>query len=54
MSETNTAIVGITVARKLWRNRYTTSTTSTTASRSVWITSSMEASTNLVVSSEMV
>ena len=54
MSDTNTAMVGITVARKLCRNRYTTSTTSTTASKSVWITSSIEAATNLVVSSEMV
>ncbi len=50
--ETTTASVGISVARRFCRNRYTTSTTSTTASSSVFTTSSIEAVTNFVVSSE--
>ncbi len=45
---TGTAMVGISVARKLPRNRNTTSTTSTNASTSVFCTSWMVSSTNTV------
>ena len=41
------------VRRRLCRNRNTTSTTSSTASKNVRTTSSIEAWTNLVVSSAM-
>ncbi len=49
--ETGTASVGMMVSRMLCRNRNTTITTSTTASKKVCTTSSMDAATNLVVSS---
>ncbi|MNF10246.1 hypothetical protein D3C80_2111300 [compost metagenome] len=49
-STTGTAKVGISVARKLCRNRYMTRKTSTTASRIVCTTDSIEASTTGVVS----
>ncbi len=48
--DTGTARVGMMVSRRLCRKMNTTNTTSTTASKKVWITSSMEACTNLVVS----
>src|SRR5207245_2032424 len=47
---TGTAMVGISVARKLCRNRYMTRKTSAMASTSVLTTSSMESRTNGVVS----
>ena len=50
ISATGTAISGISVARKLPRNRNTTMTTRTNASISVWTTSSMLCLTNAVVS----
>ena len=50
MMAIGTARIGMMVARKLCRKRKTTSTTSTTASKKVWITFSMEASVNLLVS----
>ncbi len=50
ISETGTAISGIRVARRLPRKRKTTITTSTKASTSVWITSSMLSLTKTVVS----
>ena len=50
ISDTGTAIVGISVARHCPRNRKTTATTSTKASISVWMTSSMVEVTNTVVS----
>ena len=50
ISETGTAMTGISVVRSLPRNRNTTMATRTNASTSVWITSSMVASTNTVVS----
>ena len=48
MIETGTAISGMIEARQVCRNRMTTSTTSATASSSVWMTASMEARTNCV------
>ncbi|MCY1527126.1 hypothetical protein D9M68_621830 [compost metagenome] len=50
ISDTGIASTGISVARQFCRKMKTTSTTSTRASKKVWITSSMETSTNLVVS----
>src|SRR5262249_19303434 len=50
ISATGTAMMGISVARKLPRKMKTTIATSTKASISVWITLSMVASTNTVVS----
>ena len=50
ISETGTAMIGISVARSLPRNRKTTIATRTKASTSVWTTSSMVALTNTVVS----
>ena len=47
---TGTATVGMIVARQLWRNTYTTSTTRTMASASVFTTSLIETSMNRVVS----
>ena len=48
--DTGTARPGISVARQFCKNRYTTANTSTMASASVWITSSMDTSTKRVVS----
>ena len=50
MIETGTARIGISVARRLCRNRNTTSTTSTSASKKVWTTSLIDACVNSVVS----
>ena len=50
ISDTGTAMIGISVVRSLPRNRKTTRATSTNASRSVWMTSSIVAFTNTVVS----
>ena len=50
ISDTGTAISGISVARKLPRNRNTTITTRMKASIRVWITSSMLCSTKAVES----
>ena len=50
MIETGTAISGMSVVRNLPRNRNTTMPTSTKASTSVWITSSMVEVTKTVVS----
>ena len=50
---TTMATVQMIVVRKLCRNRYTTSTTSTIASNNVLITSLIEARTKSLVSSEM-
>ena len=50
ISETGTAISGISVARTLPRNRKTTITTRTNASIRVWITSSMLSCTKRVES----
>ena len=47
-SETGTASRGMIEARQLWRNTSTTITTSTTASKSVWITASMDCAMNAV------
>ena len=49
-SATGTAMIGIRVARRLPRKTKTTIATSTKASISVWITLSIVASTNTVVS----
>ena len=49
-STTGTAIVGISVARKFWRNRYITRNTSSTASKSVVSTPLIATCTNGVVS----
>ena len=46
--DTGTAAIGISDARQLCRNSSTTSTTSTIASASVWITLAIEALTNSV------
>ncbi|MNI72280.1 hypothetical protein D3C73_1282140 [compost metagenome] len=48
--DTGTAITGISVARRLCRNRNTTITTSTSASKKVWITSEIDARVKAVVS----
>jgi len=48
--ETGTARMGMMVARRLCRNTNTTATTSTTASKNVWITLSTEASVKMLVS----
>ena len=50
-SETGTASIGISVARQLCRNRNTTISTSTSASKNVCTTSSSEALTKIVLSS---
>jgi hypothetical protein len=50
MTETGTAISGMIEARHVCRKRMTTSTTSAIASSSVWMTASIEARTNWVVS----
>jgi len=47
---TGTAMVGMRVARKFWRNRYITRKTRITASTKVWATSSMEILIKVVVS----
>ena len=47
ISDTGTAMIGMSVARQLPRNRNTTITTSTKASISVWTTSSMVSVTNV-------
>ena len=49
-STTGTATVGISVARRFWRNRYMIRKTSTTAMASVRTTSSMESLTKGEVS----
>ncbi len=48
ITDTGTASSGMIEARQVCRNRITTSTTSATASSSVWITDAMEARTNCV------
>ena len=48
--DTGTARIGISVARIFCKNRYTTAITSSTASKNVWITSSIDTFTNNVVS----
>ena len=48
ITETGTASSGMMEARQVWRNRITTSTTSATASSSVFTTALMEARTNCV------
>src|SRR3954469_13943409 len=53
ISETGTAIIGMTVARQFWRNTSTTMNTSTNASSSVWYTLAIDSSTNAVVSYTM-
>jgi len=50
MSDTGTAMIGMSVARQLPRNRKTTRTTSSPASNRVCSTSRMEAATKSVVS----
>ena len=50
ITDTGTAISGMIDARHVCRNSTTTMTTSTTASSSVWITASIDARTNCVVS----
>ena len=49
-SATGTTIVGMSVARKFWRNKYITRNTSAMASTSVLRTSSMEIRTKVEVS----
>ena len=49
-STTGTAIVGISVARKFWRNRNITRKTRTIASTSVWMTCSTDSFTNVELS----
>ena len=53
ISETGTAIIGISVARQVCRKRNTTARTSTAASKMVFTTSLIEASTKRVVSKGM-
>ena len=53
-SATTIATAQMNVVRRLCRNRYTTSTTSSTASISVWITSSIDRRTKSLVSSAIV
>jgi hypothetical protein len=53
ISDTGTAIIGISVARQVCRNRNTTASTSSAASTMVMLTSRMEASTKRVVSKGM-
>jgi hypothetical protein len=53
ISDTGTAIMGMSVARQLCRNRNTTASTSSAASKIVLFTSLMEASTKRVVSNGM-
>ena len=50
ISDTGTAIIGISVARQVCRNRNTTASTSSAASKIVMFTSLIEASTKRVVS----
>ena len=50
-SATGTTIVGMSVARKFWRNRYITRNTSAMASTRVMSTSSIEIRTKVDVSS---
>src|SRR5688500_14477397 len=50
ISDTGTAIIGISVARQFCRNTSTTMNTSTNASSSVWYTLAIDSSTNTVVS----
>ena len=52
--DTGTAIIGISVARQVCRNRNTTPSTSSAASKMVIVTSLIEASTKRVVSKGMV
>ncbi len=49
-SDTGTASIGISVARQLCRNRYTTTSTSSSASKKVCTTSCSEAFTKIVLS----
>jgi hypothetical protein len=53
ISDTGTAIIGISVARQVCRKRNTTASTSSAASKMVLVTSLMEASTKRVVSNGM-
>ena len=53
MSDTGTAIIGISVARQVCRKRNTTASTSSAASKMVVFTSLIEASTKRVVSNGM-
>ena len=46
--DTGTASSGMIEARHVWRKRITTSTTSASASKRVWITASMESRTKTV------
>ena len=48
ISDTGIATIGMIAARQVCRNRMTTSTTSTTASNSVWTTASTEVWMNSV------
>ncbi len=50
MSDTGTAIIGISVARQVCRKRNTTASTRIAASKIVFTTSLIEASTKRVVS----
>ncbi|MNQ43731.1 hypothetical protein D3C85_574710 [compost metagenome] len=50
INDTGIASSGISVARQFCRKMKTTSTTSTRASKKVWITSWIDTRTNLVVS----
>ena len=52
-SDTGTAIIGISVARQVCRKRNTTARTRIAASKMVWFTSRIEASTKRVVSNGM-
>ena len=54
ISDTGTAIIGISVARQVCRNRNTTPSTSSAASKMVIVTSLIEASTKRVVSKGIV
>ncbi|MNC93502.1 hypothetical protein D3C83_101440 [compost metagenome] len=53
ISDTGTAIIGISVARQVCRNRNTTASTSSAASKIVMFTSRIDASTKRVVSNGM-
>ena len=54
IKDTGTAIIGISVARQVCRNRNTTPSTSSAASKMVIVTSLIEASTKRVVSKGIV
>ena len=53
ISDTGTAIIGMSVARQVCRNRNTTASTRSAASKMVLVTSRIEASTKRVVSNGM-